>query len=149
MGKATKAKKTLRELFKTQKFCVLSTINKNQPYSSLVGFWGDDDLKEIVFVTDRSTRKYSYISENSRVAVLIDTRTNQDTDLNIAIAATATGEAEEISGIERDHLQSLFLEKHPLLIDFVTTPSCALMRIKIDCYFIVNRFQNVVEVHIK
>ena len=142
-------KESLRELFRTQKLCVLSTLSQNHPYANLVGFWSNDELDEIIFATVRATQKYLNISKNSHVAVLIDSRSNKDYDFLSAIAATAIGKSEEVSGIERDQLQSLFLEKHPNLVEFVSSPSSALMRINVESYFIVNNFQNVVELHIR
>ena len=149
MEKFEKEKNALRELFRFQKLCVLSTLNERHPYVNLIGFYVNDNLDEIVFATYRSTRKFSNISENSNVSVLIDSRSNRDADFQTAIAATAIGVAEEVTGIDRDRLQSLFLKKHPLLHDFVTSPSCALMRINVERYILVNKFQNVVELHIK
>ncbi|MBW1609280.1 MAG: pyridoxamine 5'-phosphate oxidase family protein [Deltaproteobacteria bacterium] len=51
-------KKHIRELFNDQKLAVLSTHRSGQPYASLVAFVGKEDLKEIFFVTPRTTRKY-------------------------------------------------------------------------------------------
>ncbi|MFC1539065.1 pyridoxamine 5'-phosphate oxidase family protein [Candidatus Latescibacterota bacterium] len=149
MEKFEKEKNTLRELFSFQKLCVLSTLNERQPYVNLIGFYVNDNLDEIVFATYRSTRKFSNISANSHVSVLIDSRSNRDADFQTAIAATAIGVAEEVTGIDRDRLQSLFLKKYPHLHDFVTSPSCALMRINVERYIIVNKFQHVVDLHIK
>ena len=149
MEKFEKEKNALRELFRVQKLCVLSTLNERHPYVNLIGFYVNDDLNEIIFATYRSTRKFSNITLNSNVSVLIDSRSNRDVDFQTAIAATAIGAAKEVSGNERNRLQSLFLKKYPHLCDFVSSPDCALMRIKVERYIIVNEFQNVVEMKIK
>lgn len=141
-------KQRLRELFASQRLAVVSTNNKGQPYASLVGFVATEDLKHLIFATARTTRKYANLTDNSHVAMLIDSRSNQDTDFHAAIAATATGIAEEVTGVERDQLLPYYLEKHPHLVDFVNAPSCALIRMKVNCYYLVSRFQNVVELHI-
>jgi len=52
-------KKHIRKLFIDQKLAVLSTHRSGQPYASLVAFVGKEDLKEIFFVTSRSTRKHA------------------------------------------------------------------------------------------
>jgi hypothetical protein len=80
--------------------------------------------------------------------MLIDSRSNQEADFHEAIAATATGSAEEITGTDQEALLALYLDKHPHLVDFVNAPSCALIRVKVSCYYVVSRFQNVVEVHV-
>jgi len=42
----------------------------------------------------------------------------------------------------------VYLEKHPNLEEFVTGPNCALLRIKVDKYIVVTRFQEVREIKI-
>jgi len=41
----------------------------------------------------------------------------------------------------------LYLEKHPYLKDFVNSPSCAFLKLTVKTYYLVRRFQNVVEIH--
>ena len=72
----------LKDLFSMQRFAVLSTSNKGQPYSNLVAFASADDLKTLYFATTRATRKYKNISSDSRVSFLIDSRTNKSSDLS-------------------------------------------------------------------
>jgi nitroimidazol reductase NimA-like FMN-containing flavoprotein (pyridoxamine 5'-phosphate oxidase superfamily) len=141
-------KQRLRDLLTSQRFAVLSTHNEKQAYASLVAFVATEDMKELLFATARSTRKYANLSENPRIALLIDSRSNQDADFHDAIAATATGTAEEVTGTDRNQLIALYLDKHPHLVDFVNAPTCALIRVKVACYYLVSRFQNVVELHI-
>ena len=71
-------KKHIRELFINQKLAVLSTHNSGQPYASLIAFVGKEDLKEIFFVTPRTTRKFENLSADSRVAILINSSMNMD-----------------------------------------------------------------------
>ncbi len=139
----------VKNLFNSQRLSVLSTQNKGQPYTSLVGFVSTEDLKSILFATTRDTRKFCNIMNDSRVAMLIDNRSNQITDFNEAIAVTATGKAVEIKEAADKDLIDIYLEKHPYLKKFVTSPTCALMKITVEKYYIVNRFQNVVELEIK
>ena len=129
-------------------WAVLSTNRQDHPYASLVGFVATDDAKHLIFATARSTRKYENLTNNSRVAMLIDSRSNQTIDFHEAIAATAIGTVEEVTGNEREKLLELYLHKHPHLIDFVKAPTCALIRMKVDCYYVVSRFQHVVELHL-
>jgi nitroimidazol reductase NimA-like FMN-containing flavoprotein (pyridoxamine 5'-phosphate oxidase superfamily) len=48
----------LKEVVDTQYFAVLNTIGQGQPYSNLVAFAITEDLKSLVFITERNTRKY-------------------------------------------------------------------------------------------
>ena len=139
----------IRELFESQKLAVLGTQNQGQPYANLVAFAPSDDLKSLYFVTARATRKYANIEADARVTVLIDNRSNQDSDFSQAAAVTATGTAKEVVDSERDEVLTVYLAKHPMLKDFVQSPSCALLQIRVETYYLVRRFQNVMELHIK
>ena len=96
MEKAEDIQKQLRELFATQSLAVLATHNEEQPYASLVAFVATDDLKHIYFVTPKTTRKFANLAADGRVALLINSSTNQSSDFHQAIAVTAVGDAEEI-----------------------------------------------------
>lgn len=145
MKKESDFKKRLAELFASQSLAVLSTHGKGQPYGSLVAFAATDDLKCILFATTRATRKYANLSSESRVAMVVDNRSNRDSDFHKAIGVTAMGMAEEIEGGERDRSLKLYLRKHPFLKEFVTSPTCALFKVHVERYYMVSQFQNVVE----
>lgn len=149
MENASQLKKTLKDLFASQRLGVLATCGRRQPYSSLVAFAATNDLKYLVFATTRATRKYANLSTESRVALLVDNRSNKDTDFHRAIAVTALGKAEEAKESERDRFLKLYLAKHPYLEDFVMSPTCALLKISVDKYHMVSRFQNVMELHMR
>ena len=138
----------IRELFESQKLAVLGTQNKGQPYGNLIAFVASEDLKSLYFVTARATRKYANIEADARVTVLIDNRSNQDSDFSQAAAVTATGKAKEVLASKRDEVLAIYLAKHPMLKDFVQSPSCALLQVKVATYYLVRRFQNVMELHV-
>jgi general stress protein 26 len=97
-------KKQIRELLINQKLAVLSTHHSGQPYASLIAFVGKEDLKEIFFVTPRTTRKFVNLSADSRVAILINSSLNMDSDFHEAVSITALGNAKEINGSEKDEI---------------------------------------------
>lgn len=142
-------KKDLQGLFESQRLAVLATQNEGQPYTSLVAFTASKDLKQLFFATTRATRKYANLTADSRVSMLVDNRSNKATDFRWAMAVTATGKAEEIEGREREEASKLYLAKHPHLEEFVSSPSCAFLRISLDRYYVASRFQKVTEVHVK
>ncbi len=137
----------LTHLLKSQRLSVLSTHNAGQPYASLVSFAATPDLMHLLFATTRSTRKYANLTSDSRAAMLVDNRSNEEGDIHSAMAATATGVVGEISRTERREALPLYLEKHPYLKDFVNSPSCAFLKLTVATYYLVRRFQNVVEIH--
>jgi nitroimidazol reductase NimA-like FMN-containing flavoprotein (pyridoxamine 5'-phosphate oxidase superfamily) len=148
MESASQMGRTLKDLFTSQRLGVLATYGEGQPYTSLVAFAATDDLKYLVFATTRATRKYANLSAESRVALLVDNRSNQDSDFHSAMAVTALGNAEEVKESERDPLLRLYLAKHPYLGEFVNSPTCALLKVSVDRYYMVNRFQNVMEIQV-
>ncbi|MBE0556556.1 MAG: pyridoxamine 5'-phosphate oxidase family protein [Proteobacteria bacterium] len=141
--------KTLKDLMGVQMVAVLATHNDGLPHGSLVAFVVSDDLRDVVFATSRSTRKFANLSKDARVALVIDNRTNQEADFQQAIAVTVSGKASEMSGDEHAHWMKRYLQRHPCLQEFVLSPTCALIRVHVEKYNLVERFQNVVEMRIE
>jgi len=141
-------KDRLHRLFQQQKLGVLSTHNRGEPYASLVAFAATDDLKQLVFATPRATRKFSNMTADARAAMLIDSRSNRASDFRRSMAATAVGAVREIRKARNSRLLRLYLEKHPHLHDFVHSPSCAVLRLDVKSYYVVDRFQHVMELHL-
>ncbi len=143
MKNRSQLKRLLKNLFSSQPLAVLATQGNGQPYGNLVAFAATEDLKGLLFATDRGTRKFANITMDPRVAMVMDSRTNQKADFQRAVAVTATGIVEEVEGTERDHLLKLYLLKHPHLKKFVKSPNSALLRVKVNAYYVVKGFQNV------
>ncbi|MBU3949288.1 MAG: pyridoxamine 5'-phosphate oxidase family protein [Proteobacteria bacterium] len=126
----------LKELFNSQKLAVLATYNKNQPHGCLVAFASSGDLKHLLFATKRNTRKYNDIYLNTRVAMLIDNRSNRESDFEQAVAVTAKGSAREPDSSQRDKWKALYISKHPQLAAFVNNPDVVVIRIDVEEYCI-------------
>lgn len=125
----------INKIVNTQYFAVLNSVGEGQPYSNLVSFAITDDLKSLVFITDRNTRKYRNIKGNNHLSLLIDNRTNQPSDITQAIAITVIGTArEEVTS--RDSYQVIFLTRHPQLKQFVDNPNSALILVTVSEYII-------------
>lgn len=142
-------RKQVRELLKDQALAVLATDRSGDPYASLVGFLSSDDLRHIYFVTTRATRKFEALTSNPRVAMLIDNRSNRFRDFREAMAASVTGEAQEIDKEQHKDIVEAYLEKHPHLAEFIESPTSALLRVSVSTYYVVTRFQHVMELHVK
>ena len=132
----------IKRVLASQRFAVLATQLEGQPYGNLIAFAEADKLKSLLFVTSRDTRKYSNTLVSKKVAVLIDSRTNQPLDLNNAVAITALGTIEEASTVNQGYLSDIYLSKHPQLKDFLYKPSNALMKVSVIDY-IVATFESV------
>jgi len=135
----------LRALLESQRFAVLATDDHGQPFASLMAFAATEDLRHMVILTERTTRKYANLQSNPRVALLIDDRENKGTDTEDSVVVTAIGEAQELDPDAGAPLLELFLARHPYLAAFAASPSCAILRVTLSSYQLVSRFQQVVE----
>ena len=134
MRQSSQLRGVLRKLLSSQKFAALATQDSGKPHNCLMAFASTDDLKHLLFTTSRKTVKYRNIVAESRVAILVDSRSNQDSDFLKAVAVTASGIAKEVKGDERDRLLGIYLAKHPNLSDFANSPENALVKVSIKNY---------------
>lgn len=139
----------IRELLESRRFAVLSTHDAGQPYATLVGFAASDDLSQIVFATPKTTRKFRNLTADPRVALLVSSSENKAADVYDATAVTATGTAVELAADEAPAVRRRYLTKHPYMRDFIAAPTTALIGVAVDCYYLVSRFQEVMELHIR
>lgn len=138
----------LREMLGSQLLGVLGTHHEGEPYTSLVGFAATDNLEHLLFATGRATRKHTNLGDDSRASMLIDTRTNRPADFTEAAAATAVGVVEKVAETENEEFDRIFLAKHPHLEDFVRSPSCVRLCLRVSVYMVVTHFQHVIELHV-
>lgn len=128
---------------------VLGTLDKIGSYQSLVAFVSSKDLKSLVFSTTTNTQKYANFKNCPQVSFLVDTRSNSEKDFHECIVITAFGEVKEVRKEVKNSTLSHYLSKHPLLEDFVKSPSCALFEIHMKKYLVVTEFQKVLEFKVK
>jgi heme iron utilization protein len=132
----------LRHILQNQFFMVLATEGDGKLHASLLAFAATPDLKQIVFATPRASRKFNNIRTNQKVALLIDTRSNDPSDLQRAVSITVHGVARE-TGPERRELLDLYCRKHPGLTGFAGSDDTALISVQVIEYDIVSGFQNM------
>jgi len=144
-------KQLIAELTTSQKLAVLSTVDaEGFPYASLIAFAASDDLQTIVLATPRATRKFANIKNNPKVSLLLDNRSNKELDFHDAKAVTVMGIAEEVVlGEFQNQLVSVYLKKHPYLDAFLRSPATAFVQVSVIRYYLVSRFQEVMELHIR
>jgi general stress protein 26 len=139
----------IQKIFADQSLAVLATHSGGMPYANLMAFAATGDLRALLFVTTRATRKFANITADARAAMLIDNRSNRESDFHAAAAVTATGRVVEFDPAASDEFCGIFLPKHPYLEDFVRSPSSALLRLEVDTYHLVLQFQNVFEIQMR
>ena len=135
----------LRALLESQRFAALATDDHGQPFVSLMAFVVTEDLRHLVILTERTTRKYANLQSNPRVALLIDDRENRGSDTEDSVVVTAIGEAQELDPVIGAPLLEVFLTRHPYLAAFAASPTCAIVRVNVSSYQLVSRFQQVAE----
>ena len=77
--------------------------------------------------------------------MLINNCSNQASDIHNAVSVTAVGKAAEVVDASKEDLSALYLQKHPHLKEFLQTESTALVRVRVQRYFMVRKFQDVYE----
>lgn len=135
-------------LFDSQHLAVLSTQINGQPYASLVAFASSDNLEHIFFLTPDTTRKYNNLITNTKVAILVNNSQNKANDIYNAVSVTGTGTAFVVEKTTRQKYLDIYLQKHPHMKIFSAAPTTALVCVTINRYFMVNQFQNVVEIQV-
>lgn len=138
----------IKTLFNSQAFAVLSTQKDDQPYASLVAFTAINTMDQILFLTPKTTRKYDNLTSNPQVAVLINNHQNNPDDIYKAVCVTATGTAAIVENQQKDELLDLFTSRHPHLKAFSTDSTTALICVRVDTFFVVSQFQQVVKIEV-
>ena len=139
---------SVKRLMQTQKYAVLASDDRGQPYASLMAFAATENGRQVVLAMNRDTRKHNNIRVNGHVALLIDDRENKGSDTQQAVAVTILGEAREVEGEERRRLTELFLLRHPQLREFAESPCSAVVLLSAEAFQLVARFEDVVEWHV-
>jgi nitroimidazol reductase NimA-like FMN-containing flavoprotein (pyridoxamine 5'-phosphate oxidase superfamily) len=147
MMETVEIREIIQNLLHSQRLAVLSTQMSGRPYSNLVAFAATENLQDILLATTRATRKYANVTAEPRVSLLIDNRSNKETDFGETSAVTVLGTAAEVLGPERDKCLRIYLKKHPYLEEFVSAPTCALIKVRVEKFIMVTRFQEVREVY--
>lgn len=124
---------------------VLATCGPDGAHTSLVGMAFTEGLDRAMFVTTRTSRKYTDLVTTPRVSILMDDRRNEVTDFRDASAVSVSGMAREAMGDECDLLGAIYLERHPHLKDFLAAPTTALVVVDVRRLSMVTRFQKVME----
>ena len=123
---------------------VLATESDGQPYTSLVAYALTPDLKGLIFITPKSTRKYRNILKNNRVSLLIDTRKNTPEDYLSAESVTILGKAHPVRrSSRRERLARIFARKHVRLRKIIGSAETALIVVDIVTCIHVTGFQSV------
>jgi nitroimidazol reductase NimA-like FMN-containing flavoprotein (pyridoxamine 5'-phosphate oxidase superfamily) len=136
----------MKRLLKEKDMCVLATVSGSRPHCSLMAYATDEDCREIYMATQKQTQKYSNLTANPSVSLLVDTREEHPGSRRPeARALTVTGvflqtedEVRKISARKR------LLDRHPHLREFLDTPDTVIFGIRITSFLLL---QGIMEAH--
>jgi len=127
-----------------QLYGVLSTQGEaGAPHASIIAFVTADALGSLVFVTPRTTRKFTYLVARPEAAFFIDDRRSDPDELMQVTGIEVHGAVTELTGDERTVYRELYLARHPAMASFIDAPGSALMCMTVDRYDVVDHFQHV------
>jgi len=139
----------IKALLQSQTLAALATQGVKGPYINLVAFCAAEDLTYVLFATPRTTRKFENLKQAAQTAILVNNSQNQTADFHQATAVTILGDAHELVGEERRARAGEYLARHAYLDTFVNSKSCALLKVEVEKYLLVENFQRVTEYFIK
>ena len=149
MNKIDRLKNTIRNIASEELFGVLATSASDVPYTNLVAFVLQDDLKKLFFATPRDTKKFKHLTINEKVSFHVHNSSNSHEDTGNAIGITITGKASEYSKKNSEEVKTLYLLKHPQMKEFIYALNIAFVSVDIERYDVVERFQNVTVLKVK
>jgi nitroimidazol reductase NimA-like FMN-containing flavoprotein (pyridoxamine 5'-phosphate oxidase superfamily) len=122
----------MRALVKEKDICVLATVSQNKPHCSLMAYTADDEGLEIYMVTNRDTKKYTNLTQNPAVSLLIDTRDEVwDSGRLKAKALTVEGEFQPIEDTDKEaRVRDRLRARHPHLEELISGPNAAVFSIR-------------------
>ena len=137
MKKISLAKEAIEAVLKTSGFAVLATEGNGQPHTSLIAITQFGNLRQIIFATYRNTLKYRNLSNNNKVAVLIEGAFFNLKGLKENVVLTIIGQTEEISKTDNGIYFEAHLKRHPEMESFMLSPDCVFIRVTARKYQVV------------
>jgi nitroimidazol reductase NimA-like FMN-containing flavoprotein (pyridoxamine 5'-phosphate oxidase superfamily) len=138
----------ITHLLSEQRLATLATMSAEAPYCNLVAFTPSDDLRTLFFVTPQKSTKYANIAQNPNVSLLIDSRTQSGADPQAGMAVTALGSVVQDAGQDIEALKGIHAARHEQFKDFIYSPDCALVQVRVQRYILVNRLRDVIVLEI-
>jgi hypothetical protein len=143
MKKQSTIKEYIGAVLKTSGFGVLATEGKGQPHTSLIAITPFGNFGQIIFATYRNTLKYRNLSDNNKVAVLIEGEYFNKKGLKESVVLTIIGHTEEISIAGNEPPYQEHLKRHPEMESFMISPDCVLIRVIPQSYQVVYGIDDV------
>ena len=131
------------EILNRTRICVLATESGGVPHTSLMACAFDEKRRSLIVATGANTKKFSNISLNPNVSVLVDTRLeSQDRDLSAVKALSLSGRAVRVPKGESEGARRLLLQANPELSGFLNDSGLVLLHIEIKKALFLDGPQN-------
>lgn len=140
-------RQAIQEFFIAQPFGVLGTMREGLSHLSLVSFASTKDLKTLLIVTGRTSRKFQNILANPRVSFFTDNRPDSSLYIHAAMGISAKGQAYELDKRSESDSVRIYLEKHPAMEEFLKSLETVLIGIQVESYEVVTNFQELATVN--
>ena len=137
MNKQNTIKDHIEAVIRTSGFAVLATEGNGQPHMSLIAITPFGNFRHIIFATYRNTLKYRNLSNNNKVAVLIEGEYFNLKGLKENIVLSIIGQTEEIIIARNEALFKEHLERHPEMESFMQSSDCVLIQVIAQSYQVV------------
>jgi nitroimidazol reductase NimA-like FMN-containing flavoprotein (pyridoxamine 5'-phosphate oxidase superfamily) len=124
-------------MVKENDICVLATAGDNRPHCSLMAYVADDTGEKLYMATAEDSRKFTNLSQNPFVSLLIDTRTTQRRDQTRAL--TVSGTCAPVSDrTERAAAAQRLRNAHPQLESLLDDPGIEILCVKADSFLLLD-----------
>ena len=133
----------IQHVLDVSRFAVLATQQEGQPHASLMAFTPMNGIRYLIVATYRTTLKYSNLSKDGRVAVLINNCIATGPSKYRDLVITAHGTATEVSNDDREMVKQAYLARHPDFNEFLASSDCALLRVVVSAYEVVGSTEDV------
>ena len=140
MKPQTEIRDFIRQVLSANRFAVLATVSEGKPHSSFVAYTASGDSLQLIFATYRHTRKYANLKQNNQVSMLIENSKDRSTEITVL---TATGKAFEVDAAYGEALLQTHLRQHPELNDFLLSSECAVFRVDVEAYQLVQGIDDI------
>lgn len=133
----------IQHVLDVSRFAVMATQQEGQPHASLMAFTPMSGIRYLIVATYRTTLKYSNLSKDGRVAVLINNCIATGPSKYRDLVITAHGIATEVADDDRKMVKQAYLTRHPDFDEFLASPDCALLRVVVSAYEVVGSTEDV------
>jgi heme iron utilization protein len=143
MSKHIPIKKYIEDALRISRLAVLATERDGQPHTSLIAITPVGGFRQLIFLTYRNTRKFENLTQNDKVAILIQGEDIYSQGHHKSFAISAFGSAREGKISEYEDALHAHLQRHQDIVGFMQKKDFALVLFTVDSYQVARGIDNV------